>query len=37
VARRRGDPLDTDQDLVAINTIRTRSIDAIQKAGSGHP
>jgi transketolase len=28
---------DTDQDLVAINTVRTLSIDAIQKANSGHP
>jgi transketolase len=37
VPRREGETLDTDQDLVAINTIRTLSIDAIQKANSGHP
>ena len=24
-------------DLLSINTIRTLSIDAIEKAGSGHP
>jgi transketolase len=28
---------DRDLDLLAINTIRTLSIDAIQKANSGHP
>jgi transketolase len=27
----------TDLDLLAINTIRTLSIDAVQKANSGHP
>ena len=27
----------TDMDLLAINTIRTLAIDAIQKANSGHP
>ena len=26
-----------DLDLIAVNTIRFLSIDAIQKAGSGHP
>ena len=29
--------LATDLDLLAINTIRTLSIDAVQKANSGHP
>jgi transketolase len=28
---------DREQDLRAINTMRTLSIDAIEKAGSGHP
>src|SRR4051794_9105858 len=28
---------DRDQDVLAINTIRTLAIDAIEKAGSGHP
>jgi transketolase len=27
----------TDQDLLAINTVRTLAMDAIQKAGDGHP
>jgi transketolase len=30
-------PIKTDIDTVCINTIRTLSIDAIQKANSGHP
>lgn len=30
-------PMTTDLPLLAINTIRTLSIDAIQKANSGHP
>ena len=30
-------PPDNDLDQVAINTIRTLAIDAIQKANSGHP
>ncbi len=30
-------PADVDIDRLAINTIRTLSIDAIQKADSGHP
>src|SRR5438067_7065523 len=30
-------PTATDVDVVCINTIRTLSIDAIQKANSGHP
>jgi len=29
--------IDTDLDQLAINTIRTLSIDAVQKANSGHP
>jgi len=28
---------EVDLDRLAINTIRTLSIDAIQKANSGHP
>ena len=32
-----GSPTDVDIDRLAINTIRTLSIDAIQKANSGHP
>jgi transketolase len=30
-------PVETDIDTLCINTIRTLSIDAIQKANSGHP
>src|SRR3954465_15678668 len=30
-------PVATDIDTLCINTIRTLSIDAIQKANSGHP
>jgi transketolase len=30
-------PVETDIDALCINTIRTLSIDAIQKANSGHP
>src|SRR4029450_9912890 len=30
-------PTATDTDVLCINTIRTLSIDAIQKANSGHP
>jgi transketolase len=30
-------PLDNDLDHLCINTIRTLSMDAVQKAGSGHP
>ena len=30
-------PAETDLDQLAINTIRTLSIDAVQKAKSGHP
>jgi transketolase len=30
-------PRERDLDQVAINTIRTLAIDAIQKANSGHP
>src|SRR4029453_4272389 len=30
-------PAKTDIDTLCINTIRTLSIDAIQKANSGHP
>ena len=30
-------PAETDLDLLAINTIRCLSIDAVQKANSGHP
>ena len=29
--------MDQDVDQLCINTIRTLSIDAIQKANSGHP
>ena len=32
-----GSPTEVDIDRLAINTIRTLSIDAIQKANSGHP
>ncbi|MGD2153356.1 MAG: hypothetical protein PVG79_08805, partial [Gemmatimonadales bacterium] len=27
----------TDLDILSVNTIRTLSIDAVQKANSGHP
>ena len=30
-------PTETDLDVLCVNTIRTLSIDAIQKANSGHP
>jgi transketolase len=33
----RPEPSTTDLDLLAINTIRTLSIDAVEKAKSGHP
>ena len=32
-----GSPVERDIDQLAINTIRTLSMDAVQKAGSGHP
>jgi transketolase len=35
--RRRNTALPTDLQTLAINTIRTLSIDAVQKANSGHP
>src|ERR1700754_2203671 len=35
--QRSSDPRDADLDLLAINTIRTLSMDAVQKANSGHP
>ena len=30
-------PKKTDLDQLCINTIRTLSLDAVQKANSGHP
>ena len=30
-------PVTTDLDLLAVNTIRTLSMDAVQRANSGHP
>src|SRR6201991_1451515 len=35
--QRSSDPRDADLDLLAINTIRTLSMDAVQAANSGHP
>ncbi len=32
-----GDAMKQDADLLAIDTIRTLSMDAVQKANSGHP
>src|SRR6266508_2001963 len=37
LARSRPMAIATDLDQLAINTIRTLSIDAVQKADSGHP